>query len=224
MRISTTTDIVAQRLGEEQALILLARAGFDSVDYSLFNNPPDHSCWTDPGFHDNIRRLRRVGQEHGIGFGQVHAPFPSQGKDAGTDRKILACLTASIQVTGLLGCPYVVIHPIIPEDCKYRSGHEKALEQNLALYRRLIPIARDNGVRIGLENMFSYDPKARRICPTCCSDADEMVQYMDLLDDTMVACLDTGHANLTGDTPRPYGPDPGETAAIAPCPQQRRPG
>ena len=64
-------------------------------------------------------------------------------------------------------------------------------------YRRLIPYAKEYGVKIGVENMFQVDPRRKYIICDTCSEINEFVRYIDTLDsEQIVACLDIGHIGL----------------------------
>ena len=94
MKISTEIQSSALIVGEEKAIELLAKAGFDAWDFSMFS-----MCRYDWGTKrayktehplsgDNYlafaRRLKQVGLDNGIVCNQSHAPWPSYSPDVCT--------------------------------------------------------------------------------------------------------------------------------------------
>ena len=67
----------------------------------------------------------------------------------------------------------------------------------MEFYRSLIPVCRDCGIVMGIENMWAEDGRHKVIVHDTCSQAAEFVRYIDTLDsDYMKACLDLGHIGL----------------------------
>lgn len=133
-------------------------------------------------------------QRSGIAFSQIHALFPLYipNYEAVTDYVQMA-VEKTLAVSAFLDCPAVVVHPYSCTD----KVHER--EINLALYRRLMPFAKQSGVKICLENMFlTFNG---RPVEGSCSTADEACWYIDTLNaeagaDLFGFCLDIGHATL----------------------------
>jgi hypothetical protein len=86
MRTSTEIDSIAKIVGEERAVEMVARAGFDHWDFSLFEMgkrdkvnggllKTDHPL-TRPDRLSFARRLKQIGLDCGITCNQLHAPFP----------------------------------------------------------------------------------------------------------------------------------------------------
>ena len=98
------------------------------------------------------------------------------------------------------------MNQIVPKERIYDQFAEECWQLNRDFYSRLIPYAKDAGVKIAVENMFNTDPILKRYCPTVVSTGEELCAYIDRLNDIaqeelFVACLDVGHALITGDTP-----------------------
>ena len=206
MLVSTQTDFFARALGDEQALRRIAAAGFDAVDFGMFHYPLKDGSplfFEDGAFENYFRSLKSVADECGIQIGQVHSPFPSYLNDADDDTRLEAQRRA-IRATALLGCKYMVMHPAIPAYRLYDEGKAECKKLNMERYSALIPDLEKYNVQIAVENMFSYDKTIDRFCPTVCSTPEEMADYIDTLNaisPCFVACLDVGHALITGDTP-----------------------
>ncbi len=195
MKISTQTDVLANRLGDHRAVEIIARSGFDAVDYSMFflNKNTDHPLKA-ADYEKYLLSLRKTAEDNGVCFNQAHAPFPSfRAGDDEYNRTILPELILSIEAAGILGAQTIIVHPsVYPENMK---------ENNLELYNSLAPYCKQYNVKVALENMFGYDPVAKRICKSVCSTGKELAEYADALDPAyFTVCLDIGHAGLVGET------------------------
>ena len=192
------------RFGDEEGIRRMARAGFDAVDYT-FNEMVNPNCiWNTDKFQDYAKRLRTVAEENGLFFNQAHAPFlfdwDSMWQTEQFDAVILPTIERSLLCAALLGVPQIVVHPI--HHIRYHGNEEMLWDWNMDYYHRLLPLAKQYGVKIALENMWQTDPKRE------CGDSDvfshprEFKEFLDVLDDPYaVACVDVGHAGLAGEDP-----------------------
>lgn len=191
MRTSTEIFSVAQLVGEKKAIELLAKAGFDAWDFSMFD-----MCGYDwerrcalPSAHPLAgreaiafaRELKQVGLDNGISCNQSHAPFPTCCKE------IRSLYKRAIECTAEAGGSICVIHPDNDSDaCR-----------NAEMYQELLPFAKACGVKIATENMFNWD--SRRDCSTfaACATSESFLEHLHTVNDPdLVACLDIGHAEL----------------------------
>lgn len=193
MRISTEINSAARLVGEEKAVELVAKAGFDAYDFSMFamglmdwkNNCMLH---TDHPLQSKeylafARRIRRVAGDNGIHCNQSHAPFPIYC------REIWDLQRRAIECTAEAGGKICVIHPD-----NFRSAQE-----NAELYLQLLPFAKDHGVKIATENMWCWDDEKDQACFAACCDAKSFTEHLEVINDPyFVACLDIGHAEMRG--------------------------
>lgn len=194
MLVSTQTDILGQRYGDEQAIRITAQAGFDAFDLSLFPmlHDPNYPM-NGPDFRNYARKLRSVAEEAGIVCNQAHAPFPSSTDDDGETEIIHKMLIRAMEGAAIVGAKAIVIHP--KQHLPYADNRQTLKEMNLEFYRSLIPYAEQFGIQIALENMWQYD--VDHICHSTCASPAEFCEYLDLLDSPWtVACLDLGHVSL----------------------------
>ena len=128
MILSTQTDNLFRRFPPEEALSIFAEAGFDAVDYSMFDMTSD-SCplnTVDPEAFG--LGLRKKAEAAGIFFNQAHAPFPCMRYgDEEWNAKIPGRVARSTRIAGVLGAHAVVVHPIA-----YPGGGEEQKKFNLA--------------------------------------------------------------------------------------------
>ena len=192
MRTSTEIDSISRIVGEETALELIAKAGFDAWDFSLYgmwgwdkksrreieSNHPLSSR----EYLSFARGLRRIGEDLGIVCNQSHAPHPSIL--CGIDN-----LLRSIECTAEVGAEICVIHP----------DNNSTVEQNVEMYMKLLPFAKACGVKIATENMWNWNKELDIAAPAACSSADSFLAHIKAMDDShFVACLDIGHAEMRG--------------------------
>lgn len=196
MRTSTEINSIARIVGEEKAVELVAKAGFDAWDFSMtkmwkWSEADKKRIFTDhPIAQDNYlefaRRLRRIGEDNGIVCNQSHAPYPCFADKYEYNEKFLK---RSIEATAEAGGEICVIHPSCFD----------TPEINAEMYSKLLPFAKEHNVKIAIENMWNWDTKLDQASRCACSDHDNFKAHMDaLVDDCFVACLDIGHAEMRG--------------------------
>lgn len=203
MRIGITSDCLMRRYPDErQALAKYAELGITALDYSgyCFNGPD--SLYLQPGWEEHAFSLREEADRLGIIYSQVHAPMLSYADRPEMTERKLEVTRRMFRLCEILGAPYLVIHPKMFADGINGEHQEKYLSVNVEFYKSLLPLAEKHQVRIGLENMFGWDPKVRRICRTTFSTMEEILECIHRLDsDWAVVCLDTGHINILRESP-----------------------
>lgn len=201
MKISTEINSAARIVGEEKAIELYGKAGFDCWDFSMFKMCRWNWAARAPFEEDHplkgnnylafARELRKIGEAYGMECNQSHAPFPTDKPEV---RKFLK---RAIECTAEVGGKICVIHP----------DNNMTAEQNAEFYFELLPFAKEHGVKIATENMWNWtrenglDQAAR----AACSHHDDFVAHLDAVNDEFfTACLDIGHAEMKGlDTSAP---------------------
>ena len=193
MKISTEINSAAKIVGEENAVELIAKAGFDAWDFSMFS-----MCkydWRTNSILENshplagneylkfARKLKRIGLDNGIVCNQSHAPFPTRCP------QIRAYYKRAIECTAEAGGEICIIHP----------DNYKSAEENAEMYLELLPFAKEHNVKIATENMWNWDKEKGHSSPAACSDPESFCKHIDVVgDDFLVACLDIGHAEMKG--------------------------
>lgn len=193
MKTSTQTSSAAKLVGDEKAVELIAKAGFDAWDFSMFD-----MCkydWSKKILLENShplagndylafsRRLKQVGLDNGIVCNQSHAPFPTFCAE------IRSYFKRAIECTAAAGGEICIIHP----------DNNKSAEENAEMYFELLPFAKDCGVKIATENMWNWDSEKNESSFAACATGADFVKHVDAVnDDFLVACLDIGHAEMRG--------------------------
>ena len=193
MKISTEIASAARLIGEQKAIELYAKAGFDAWDFSMFS-----MCrydWTSGKCLENnhplsgnqylqfARELKQIGLDNGISCNQSHAPFPVSCSE------IRSYLKRAIECTAEAGGEICVIHP----------DNNKTPEENAELYLELLPFAKEFNVKIATENMWNWDSEAGHSTFAACATGESFCKHLDVVNDPyLVACLDLGHAEMLG--------------------------
>lgn len=167
--------------------------GFDYVDYYLDGELRGQSEEAYRGaFLEQVARAR----DAGVTIWQLHGPWrypPRDGTEEEREERF-SVMRRSIELCGAAGCPYWVIHPLMPFGAGDDGDLARFREINLSHFRRLLPVAHDSGVTICFENM-----PMRGLSISTPEQTLAFVQEMD--DPAFQFCLDTGHSIVMGQQP-----------------------
>ncbi|MBR4235783.1 MAG: sugar phosphate isomerase/epimerase [Clostridia bacterium] len=211
-KIAVQTGGIEEHYGVRDAYRMVREWGFDAVDANI-----DHLLKYSEISHDTIPEVLIKGgrecmelfrpwadaaKEFGVDNYQAHAPFPSYvfGQD-GINERMIEVLKNMIRGCETMNCRNLIIHPFFA-GYNDKLSDEDEWDLNVESYSKLIPVAKECGVTVCLENMFSG--YRRKIYAACCSDIDVACKYIDTLNsiagssDTFGFCLDTGHLLLVG--------------------------
>lgn len=209
MKIANHTEALEQRFGALNSVRMNCEAGFEAVDYSMYTR---EGAVFAPGGKMLTREMVKVASSYGVGFNQAHAPFSrfklgEEHRDE--NRAIYYSIIRAMEVAAELGAPTIVVHPSVI--CPHLSADDR-FKMNMEFYGNLIPRAKEMGLKIAIENMWGRHKDFRdRIVKDVCSDATELIRYVDALDsDVVSACLDVGHAGLVGEAADEMARDLGE--------------
>lgn len=192
--ISTEIGSSSKRVGEEKAIELVAKAGFDAYDLSMFSNVATYDWRTklttmanhplgEKDYLSYVRKLKKVAEDNGIFCNQSHAPFPT------APQGIKDVLKRCLEITAEAGGKICIIHP----------ENNKSPEENAQMYLELLPFAKSLGVKIATENMWNWTKELNQAAPAACSHHDNFLAHINAVnDDYLVACLDIGHAEMRG--------------------------
>ncbi len=197
MKISTENFIFREAFDEENSFKLLAEAGFDAVDYSLFDRAGKSPQWLmEDDFTEKAANSRKLLEKYHLTCYQTHVPFRLTG-DAPRDKSnpdylgILRGLTYS----GIIGASCAVVHALTPP-----NGVD-VVEFNIPFYEQLAPAARKAGVKIAIENLFMHHPALPQLMPKLYLPG-QLTALLDRLDpECFTICLDTGHTAICGIEP-----------------------
>ena len=190
MKTSTEIYSIAEHVGEEKAVELVAKAGFDAWDFSMFEMCANMGGILVPKNHPTAkgdylafaRKLKQIGLDNGIVCNQGHAPFPSSPKSIYYLKRAIECVAEA-------GGDICIVHPM----------NNGTPEKNAQMYFELIPFAKEHGVKIATENMWNWSKLLRHSKFAACATPKSFNAHLDAVnDDFLVACLDIGHAEMKG--------------------------
>lgn len=198
MLVSTQTEVLAQRFGTEKAIRILAEAGYDAFDLSLFpmiHDDPSYEM-NQPTYLETARHLRRVADECGIVCNQAHAPFHSSTPDPVETAAIFQKIVRAMEIASVLGAKIIIVHP--KQHLLYKGNEDTLKQMNLEFYRDLIPYAQKYNIKVAAENMWQfYDGK---INYSTCATPEEFCSYLDEINsEWIVGCLDVGHTAIVNE-------------------------
>ena len=189
----------AKRLGFETMDLGFPQLAYDATAKTILPSRYDLSA---EEFMQPYVNMKKYAEQFEIGIAHAHAPFPiwRKGEDE-HNAFMMTALEKVMRTCAAVGCPAVVVHPVT------RSNKKDEWETNMSLYRQLMPIAKETGVKICLENLFTVG--TGRVLEGVCADAEEAVRYIDALNaeagaDCFGFCFDVGHANLLHKNIRRY--------------------
>ncbi len=214
MLISVSTWALEARFGTKKMFEMMRDAGILAADYNIDDwignreqidaRPNSHR--TEEEVVAYYTEIRRLADAAGITIGQTHAAFgPISVFDGELRADAMKMLTNAIIATSVLGAPYIVIHPLNTRNRIFDEEVEFCRQYNAEFFGELLPYLKKYNVKIGMENMWTFDDK-QIIRPCVCSRPEEILDYINLIDpDYFCACPDLGHFILTGgdtnDTP-----------------------
>jgi len=193
LKTSTELRSIANKVGEEKAIELIAKAGFDGWDLSMlcmvnYNwstgdcKPSNHPLAGGEAFKF-ARKLKNIGEACGIKCNQSHAPYPTYCP------QIRDTYARCIELTAEAGGEICVIHP----------DNYKSAEENAEMFFELLPTAKACNVKIASENMWSWSDATQSASFAACSNPKSFLEHIQAVNsEFLVACLDIGHAELKG--------------------------
>ncbi len=174
-------------LPPEDALRHLAELGWKYVDLSC-EHLGDLTRAEDP---ERIAAVRDLAEDLGMTLWQCHGfmDLNLASSDEATREKSASMLAEHLRLAGQLGVGTVVIHPgWVGERAQREEKPDLVRERMVESLDRLLPIARETGVRIAVENMmkgFGVDPA-------------DLVALAEAVDPEWIGiCFDTSHANAS---------------------------
>ena len=198
MKLSVELYTLSQRFGDQKAIEIAKNAGFDAIDYSYCMLNENEQILGD-SYREYAQSLRTKLDECGICCNQAHAPFKIryENKFDFSDQRYLY-LIRSIESAAILGAKTIVVHALdVPKGVDFEDF-------NVQYYRGLIPYCEKFGIRVAVENLFHHDRKRKCIIGNV-GTPEELTRMVEKINSPwVVACVDIGHASLTGYEPEEF--------------------
>lgn len=202
-RISSSTASISRNMSVDASLRLLHEAGFDGVDFPLSvysaepNTPLRGEDWRQwvRSVEESCRRWQLpVVQAHASWHQNIPEDFRYVPPQEIYERTFEACR--------MLGCRNLIFHPLRqPERVGDESLRRRIHDYNVRWFHDLLPAAERCDVVINLENTFdSHHVQRAEDAPYPYTTAADMLALLHDIGSRHVAlCLDTGHANISGE-------------------------
>jgi sugar phosphate isomerase/epimerase len=198
MKIGIMSGAYVNRYGLDAGFEKMREHGYEAIDDQSFAHTEGTLFRiTEREFEATLTERRRKYEQYGITVSQIHGPwrYPIRDFTAADRAERFEKMAKSIRGCALLGCPYMVIHNVMPYGPRDLS-REVVWEINAEFMGRLIEVGREHGVVVCMENMpFIHQhlatPKA-------------LLEFVRTFDSPWLRlCLDTGHAAVfkNGTTP-----------------------
>ena len=198
MKISTSAEHgLRAGLGLEKTMRTMKQAGFDGIDWSLCNDSEEpQKLLTDQWTRERLA-VAHAAHEEGLELAQSHLPYgpghidnPGDGSARAFYEEWGARYEHALSACALGGCTLAVVHPMY-----MLEGYEQTVEANLYIIDRLMPLLKQTGIRLAVENVFAR--RNRRYIPAFVEEARTIAAIIDGANSPLVgACMDTGHANI----------------------------
>lgn len=189
---------------DDEKYRIVAKMGFDSVDYML-QYDYKHPIWqlSDEELKIKMEGIRKIINENGLVVGQSHSPQDAYwGEYPETKEERFHAQVQAIRAASYLNCPYIVIHPISKPWRLDEATRAEGKRINMEFYEELRPYLIKYKVKGAIENLFSNNPVTRCTCPSICSTAEDLIDFVESAGtDCYTACLDVGHATLAMQNP-----------------------
>lgn len=200
--IGISTDGLQMQFGILRALEICAAAGFDGVDVSLDPyemGKTDLYRKSDEEIVDHFQQVKKRADELGLRISQTHGVCDSfRPREKMHNDWVVDVTRRDLLASSVLGAPACVIHSISTYFW-IGSSPEVMRAQCLRMYRRLLPMAEEYGVKIALETFGDCRIDGRRTAEFF-GDVRELKAVYDELDtEWKTFCVDTGHTHRAWD-------------------------
>lgn len=175
--------------GMKEIFDIFAEAGIQGIDF-VSDVPEYYTQEFDELYYLDLKNYAR---EKGLTICQAHAPYPSSYIEEDKTANRFDQIVQSMKNASYLGTPMIVVHPCCHLNYLEEGNPEKLFEINLDFYRRLIPYAREFGIKIAIENVGRA---------SVTSTPERLNRLFDTLNDPVfTVCFDVGHCLLQGVDP-----------------------
>ncbi len=201
MKLALESYTVCRQCGDREGLRLIREAGFDAVDMSYYWLQ-EGAPLLGEGYVAYAHALREHLDALGLSCTQAHAPFDlTYGEPFDPANAHYAAILRAIESAAILGARAIVVHSI----GRWQDGRFSFdRDYNLAYYRSLRSHAEKHGIHIAVENLFSFDSRRQYHVGTLCTPQALCGFIRELASPTFVACVDVGHAAITGSEPEDF--------------------
>ncbi len=226
MKLGIQTGQMIDTLGFERGYAAIRNAGFEGVDWRLIR-PYTKSQLLDGSYAGRSIFDKSVDavidyyapelaaiSANGLSVLQIHAPYPPHLYGHHEIPDCMEVYKRLIAYCDYIGCPCIVMHPIIGDYKNPPMTEEDVNQANEALFKGLIPALTgcSNKVTVCIENLCIPVPGKEnpfRYKDAFCGNPATAPQRIDGYNrlagkEVFGLCLDTGHLSLMGRKPSDY--------------------
>ncbi len=172
---------------QKEAIAVLAKAGFEAIDFDLGGITKDSCISMTDNYLDEAKKMREYCESLGIAVSQTHSPFY---EGAPMPDGYMEAMLRTVETSAALGADCVVVHA----DNWYEKGVEfefnHVFDTIYEVYAPVVELAEKVGVKIAMETLFCWNPEWRRFCSRR-EELDAIIGRFGT--DNVGVCLDTGH-------------------------------
>ena len=199
MKLVTSSNRIFRSFGEQEGIRILKEAGYDALDLTLTRLSTDPSFrFCNEDWREYAEQVARWSKDLDIPFLMSHPPFEFNWENPNElEERFFPLTIKALEISAIVGAEIAIVHPYTFGENQYNQ--KEIFETNMNIYRRLLPVAKNLGVKIALENMYRRDEKRNIFVPCVCGTPEQFNSYIDALDsEYIVACLDLGHCSVVG--------------------------
>ena len=201
MKLSIENNAIRKKVGDFEAFDMIKNAGFDCVDMSYYWAGEDSPLLND-GYREYAQELRKHLDSLGLSCNQAHAPFDLKAGEAfDLSTPAYRAIVRSMESAAILGAKTIIIHSL---SATVNDIVVFDKEYNLEFYRSLLPYCEKFGIKVAVENLFQRDPKRGGYVGKLGKPEELCAFVRELNSPWFVACVDIGHAALTGNEPEDF--------------------
>ncbi|MBQ9408107.1 MAG: sugar phosphate isomerase/epimerase [Clostridia bacterium] len=198
MKISTSANHgIAAGLSVRQSIVTMKRSGFEGIDWALSADSTEPEKLLTRAWTDRVLEVAHIAREEGLELAQSHLPYgpghtdnPGDGSAKAYGEVWLPRYEHALEACALGGCTLAVVHPMY-----MLEGYEQTVEANLYLIDKLMPLLKQTGIRLAVENVFAR--RNKQYLSAFVAEARTIAAIVDGVNSPLVgACMDTGHVNI----------------------------
>lgn len=183
--------------GSERAIRMIAQAGFDAIDWSVYDANAASALVRFSDYREKALEIRHMAEDCGMTVNQCHAPFRFDFASEAGFADAFEMVTRCIEAAAIMGAGTIVVHPL--HFRRYRQNQALVYKENLAYFRSLLSCAEESGIVLCAENMWQWNDAHTAVAADACAFPEELSSLIDEIgSEHFAACLDLGHAEVTG--------------------------
>lgn len=197
LKISISSGFLQHMFGNERALEICKKSGFDAVDFDLdlYGNGDDIYSASEDEFCTFFEKARKKSDELGIEIVQTHGRMNNLMINEDENQKFYRNVPKDFHASSILGAQACVVHCSSYINCGYSVSEEDMHRINQSGYKYIVPFAEKYGVKVALETFGKVTVNGVS-GPDLFADINKMKREYDSIDTKMKTfCFDSGHAN-----------------------------